>query len=191
MAVKRILAFILISLLVPSLFAEDNRLLILSATVPEDFGVIFPPGAIKLDQFVFEFDIESDEGTRLLDDWILPIGEIESTTGFKDLTLLYYGNSSSVYDVTLSFSISDMTLRDSDNEAVIPLGLEFSTNPYVDDDIEVYAVQDVDSVRVVIPPAGERRGVPVVDIRFFWDISDGIMPGDYEAGLRIELLENN
>ena len=190
MTVKKILALIFISLLVFSLFAEDHRHLSLSATVPEDFGIAFPPGVIKLDRFVFEFGFEADE-TRLLDEWMLPIGEIEAATGSRNLSLLYYGNSSSVYDVTLNFSISDMTLKDSDNGISIPLGMEFSTNPYVDDDIEVYAEQDVDSIRVIIPPAGERIGVPVVDMRFYWDISDGIMPGDYEAELRIELLENN
>ena len=184
-----LIAFVSIFSLV-SLWAVGNESMTLNAIVPEDFGVEFPPEAVRLDRFVFEIDSENEQH-QLLDSWMFPIGIVEDNFGYREITLLYYGNSSKAYDVILSFNMGDMTLNGEPFGDSIPFWMEFERSEDADDDIQVFEDQDSDSVRVYIPSAGERLAVPVVDIRFYWDISGSVLPGEYAAELSIELLENN
>ena len=43
---------------------------------------------------------------------------------------------------------------------------------------------------ILIPPAGPRRGVEVVDLNISWGSQRDVIPGNYELALNIELLSN-
>ena len=100
-----LIAFVSIFSLV-SLWAVGNESMTLNAIVPEDFGVEFPPEAVRLDRFVFEIDSENEQH-QLLDSWVFPIGIVEDNFGYREITLLYYGNSSKAYDVMRQKNIAN------------------------------------------------------------------------------------
>ena len=187
---KRLFLILLLAISALSFVSANNKDMQLNIVVPEDFGVEFPANAVRLDRFVFEISVTEGQ-KQLLDSWVFPIGVVEDNFGYREITLLYYGNPSKAYDVVLNFDISEMTLNGEPLGDSIPFWMEFERSEDADDDISVIEDSESNSVSVHIPSAGIRLGVPVVDIRFYWDISGSVLPGDYAAELNIELLENN
>ena len=64
---RRLLLAILILAISFSVFASDNtQSLVLETFVPENYGINVPDEALKLDQFVFEFESEKLGGALFM-----------------------------------------------------------------------------------------------------------------------------
>ena len=190
---KKIVSTLFLFISITSLFAAERneQELILETVVPENYGIHVPDEAITLDQFVFEFS--TDNGTaELLTDSRFSIGSFEDAR-MQSFTLLYYGNLVNDYNVRLIVRDNGGFSLVGDNRglsASIPVNISFSETEDTPEDIEIVDDEENGVCSVIIPPAGPRRGVDVVNLNISWEEARDLFPGAYELTLSIELLSN-
>ena len=188
--VRRIVFLLLLSISIAALNSADmtKQELILETVVPENYGIHVPDEALSLDQFLFEFS--TDNGTsELLTDSRFSIGSFEDMN-MQSFTLIYYGNLSSEYNVVIrADSLNGFINQDSDGYS-IPVSVSYSEPEDKPEDIRITDDEEYGVCSVIIPPAGPRRGVDVVNLEISWDEQRDLRPGTYEMALNIELLNN-
>lgn len=165
------------------------------AIVPDDYGVVIPDSVLILDRFAFEVDADvssdthtDEKGRELLSSSEVSIGEITGNEEDFMFTLLYYGNLSASYDVSIA-AMAGLGWRlnpESQELCTIPISVIMSEADGINDDISVVP-RGFDAVDVHIPPHGPRRGVPVVKVVLLWNAGADLIPGRYHAEINIEL----
>lgn len=184
-----ILLILIISTL--NLHATDinSQELILETIVPENYGIYVPDEAISLDQFLFEFSTEAGT-SELLTDSHFSIGSFEDVS-MQSFTLLYYGNLSSDYNVIVKAGTRNGFVNNNAGDAIsIPVDINYSEPENKPEDIKIIDDEEYGICSILIPPAGPRRGVEVVDLNISWGSQRDVIPGNYELALNIELLSN-
>ena len=163
-----ILLFLIISVL--NLHATDinSQELILETIVPENYGIHIPDEALSLDQFLFEFSTEAG-ANELLTDSRFSIENFEDVL-MQSFTLIYYGNLSSDYNVRVKAGSENGFVNSNGiNTASIPVSISYSEPEDKPEDIRITDDEEYGICSIVIPPAGPRRGVDVVDLNVSWD----------------------
>ena len=188
---RKLISLMFLIVFVAGLCAADisTQELILEAMVPENYGIHVPDDALKLDQFLFEFSTEVGT-SELLTDSHFSVGSFEDVN-MQTFTLIYYGNLSNEYNVEIrAGSSKGFVNQDLDNVVSIPVQIKYSEPEDKPADIEITDDEEYGVCSIVIPPAGPRRGVDVVNLDILWDSQRDLYPGSYEMTLNIELLSN-
>lgn len=188
---KKVFYIFVLFILTVSLHSIDinSQELILETVVPENYGIHVPDEAISLDQFLFEFSTEVGT-SELLTDSHFSVGSFEDVN-MQTFTLIYYGNLSNEYNVEIrAGSSKGFVNQDLDNVVSIPVQIKYSEPEDKPADIEITDDEEYGVCSIVIPPAGPRRGVDVVNLDISWDSQRDLYPGSYEMTLNIELLSN-
>ena len=188
---KRVFVLLILIVSALNLYSTDinSQELILETVVPENYGIHVPDEALSLDQFLFEFSTEV--GTNeLLTDSHFSIGNFDDVS-MLSFTLIYYGNLSRDYNVIVKAnSQNGFVNTNGDSDVSIPVTISYSEPEEKPDDIKITDDEEYGICSIVIPPAGPRRGVEVVDLNISWDSQRDLLPGNYELALNIELLSN-
>ena len=187
---RKFLLFIMVLLSVLPLSAVDSfQELILETSVPENYGIHVPDEALKLDQFVFEFETDNGAG-ELLTDSRFSIGSFDELE-MQSFTLLYYGNLSTEYSVEIRSDSGDgFVYQERNADFNVPVNISFSEPDEKPEDIEITEDEEYAVARVTIPPRGPRRGVEVVSLDISWNEQRDLYPGRYELVLNIQLSNN-
>lgn len=187
---RRLLLAILILAISFSVFASDNtQSLVLETFVPENYGINVPDEALKLDQFVFEFESESGIG-EILTDSRFSIGNFENSY-MQEFTLLYYGNLSQDYSVRISADTGEgFILQSAESEDSIPVLVKFEEPDDKPEDIVVVCDEEYARASVFIPSGKQRRGVEALDMVVLWTDAMDLLPGKYDLTVDIELLSS-
>ena len=170
-----------------SLSAETENELVLMTDIPEDYAVEFPD-AKHIDHLYFSTDDAPTE-RNLVRTPTIDVGATErGGDGYYELSLFYYGNLSSVYDVVLSAeSYEGFTpASTSSGSETIPLGIRFEVPDAKRDEIEVNINTD-GSAHLRIEPSGPMRGLEVLDMVFTWEVNEDAMPGEYMADVYLKM----
>lgn len=186
---KKLFLLLFLLLLLTTLAATDmnTQELILETTVPENYGIHVPDDALKLDQFLFEFNTK--EGiSELLTDSRFSVGSFDELD-MQSFTLIYYGNLSNSYSVLVRVDSTGFE-KNGQAPSTIPVNISFSEPEDKPEDITIVDDEEYGTCSIVIPPSGPRRGVEVVNLNIGWDSQRDILPGRYEMTLNIELLSN-
>ena len=178
---RRILSFIFMMLaIIFSISAVDDfSHVVFRAVVPEDYGVVFPKEAIKLDKLVFELpngDLVAEVG---IDSFVLEVGALS-----LPINILYYGNSEKDYTVTISAD-SDGWIEGDKGDVYVPVDLSFE-NYYGASGIT--AEENIDgSLTLNVPATGARHGDKVGTLILSWEYPINLIPGEYEMNLNLSL----
>ena len=185
---RKLISLMFLIVLVAGLCAADisTQELILETIVPENYGIHIPDDALKLDQFLFEFDA-GDGISELLTDSRFSVGSFEDLD-MQSFTLIYYGNQSGSYSVPVR--VDSTGFENGQASSTIPVNISFSEPEEKPEDITIVDDEEYGSCSIFIPPSGPRRGVEVVNLNIGWDSQRDILPGRYEMTLNIELLSN-
>ena len=182
---KKSLILILL-VLIPSCFMfADTETIQLGLELADDYGIIFPNEAMRLDHLVVAIGDRSTGYTTVTKSMAenIQISERNSIT----FTLLYYGNLTNDYDVRLSSSPELHWMGENNGETVsLPIDVEISKSPDCFDTAEVTKIDD-SVVDIFIEATGPVRGEPVADITLSWESPLTLMPGIYAADLSLTL----
>lgn len=179
---KKLFCLILIFFLTLSALFSDSQNLDFLLTIEEDYGINIPENVIRLDRFVFEVTEESGV-THLMSNSSFDAGSLHLDQNSAVITLRYYGNLSSDYEVSISGDIGEGW---NIGDKILPVTIEFVE---ADDKPEDIIVQETryGEVGIKVPATGARDSVPVVDLVLTWGGEEGLMPGDYHAEMHLEL----
>ena len=171
-----IINIFIISLL-PAAVGKEDKLMV-SAVVPEDYGVEFPLNALHIDRMYFSL---TDNEDSLIPSDQLSAGTMHIGMNEFRITLLYYGNQSEDYSFILETDAGD-GWRDSYGN-IIPISVCVVDNSEADD-IKVTEM-DMGSAEVTVPANGPRRGEAAADIVFEWSGEPDPEPGIYTVDVNL------
>lgn len=183
---KRAILILLVTIIaISSVLADSPVKLTLRASVPEDYGIIFPAG-LRIDNLVLSLKGENEENFELLGDGSYYAGSISDYPDGLRFRLLYYGNSATPYDVVLSVeAMSGWRKEFGDNEEM-PIYIYFEELISSPDGVFVSFIDDT-NVRLVIDRIGPQRGLEVLDLVVSWDESLTAAQGEYAADLNFSV----
>ena len=179
----RMILLMMMFLLSVSLYATTSMQgLMVSMTIDEDYGVVFPQGVLRLDRFVFEWRLE-DGRSILLPSGDVDIGRYDERSGRPSFTLCYYGNLSTPYSVKLEAEV--LSGWQGERGATIPLRVGFhqaKEYPFFE-----YFETAATEVYLTVYPDGVKNGIPLVGLDLEWDDDLDIRPGRYVADILLHL----
>lgn len=177
-----ILVFVIFSLISNVVFAESHNLRFI-LSVEEDYGIVIPEDALKLDRFVFEYsDVESD-AEYLIKESSFEVGSLSMGENSTTLTLKYYGNLSEDYEVVIS---CDPGTGWNIDGSYLPITVEYVEAVDKPEDVIVSDIR-YGEVYVNVPATGSRSAVPIVDLILSWAGEPNLSPGTYEVDLTLGL----
>lgn len=179
---KKLLCLILILLFALATLSADSQNLDFLLTIEEDYGINIPENVIRLDRFVFEVTDESGVA-HLMSNSSFDAGSLQLDQNSAVITLRYYGNLSSDYEVSISGDIGEGW---NIGEKILPITIEFLEAEDKPEDIVVRETR-YGEVGIKVPATGARDSVPVVDLVLTWGGEEGLLPGDYHAEMHLEL----
>lgn len=150
-----------------------------SAVIPEDHGIIFPDNVLRLDHLFFSMDnvlIDEEETTD--------VGMDLSNSFIVDI--IYYGNLSSDYEVTLSANASSGWLSGDNPLEYIPINISFREF-LGENGIKSTVVDSDDSLDISVPASGPIRGQKVGEMIVSWESGLVLQPGMYDMELNLSL----
>ena len=173
---------IMIVLLMPFfLFAvgRTDASLYFTAEVPEDWGILYPEDALRLDSLFFEIRGTEEDGSLVGKDGSIKtvfLGGHDSVT----LDILYYGKKSETYRFEITALESDDWQSGGE-----PIDVDVSFLPYVGNDgiISTTPYSDGSSLIVEIPATGPRRGEKCGSVVVAWTSDMDIAPGAYDMSV--------
>ena len=162
------------------MYAEDDfRTVTFSTTIPDDYGVVFPSDALRLDRFFFEMpdgDLVAIEGISS------PI--IASDTSSLLLDILYYGNLPKDYNVVLEANTTGWVYS-VDGTTTIPVSI--SIPDYIGEK-GISAEEDQNGNSLIsVPAVGARRGDKVGTLVIRWEYPQELLPGYYSMDIDLNL----
>ena len=158
---------------------ENTQAVSFRAVVPEDYGVVVPKDAFKVDKLVFETsngDLMPGIG---LENIILEEGQT-----MIPIDILFYGNTENPYRVEIAAS-TDGWLLSKDGTESIPVSLAFSD--YLGSDGIVSSVNDDGTLTLTVPAIGARHGDKAGELAIYWESLPNIMPGEYDMNIDFAL----
>ncbi len=183
--IRKILIFILLILIPSSLIFADTETIQLGLELEDDFGIIFPNEAMRLDHFVIAIG-DRTTGYNIVTKSMaenIRISERSSIT----FTLLYYGNLTNDYEVRLSSSPELNWMGENNGETVsIPISVDIYESEDCFDTASVTKIDD-SVVDIFIEATGPVRGEPVADITLSWESPLTLMPGIYSTDFSMTL----
>lgn len=176
-----VITICLICILSQTLFAESQNLnFVLS--IEEDYGIVIPDDVLRLDRFVFEY-VDNSGASHLLRESTFDVGSLLIDENETVITLLYYGNLSSDYEVVIS---GDMGEGWNIGDAILPVNISFLEAEDKPQDIVVRETR-YGEASILVPATASRSSVPVVDLVLSWSGEEGLLPGSYNANFTLEL----
>lgn len=184
---KRIIfSILLLFVIVFSIFAEGKTLQI-STTVPEDFGVVFPEEALRLDRLVLAMEASSGDRSFLKEDGNIDAGSIEEHPDGITLKFFYYGNLSYPYSVIVKADSGSGFLHDVNDETeTIPMNTSFIEPAVVPVGVSL-DIYDSNTVGLTVSQKGAVSAMEVLNLRIAWDNTPDFLPGEYIADLSLTL----
>ena len=178
---KLVFSFILLIAISCILFAEDTiQTVSFKAVVPEDYGVVFPQDALRVDKLVFQLpngDLVSYKSD--LDVFFISVGERSIV-----LDILFYGNLENDYEVTIDAGSHGMMIG-PEEENRVPVSLSFEE--YAGSD-GIESTLNIDgSVSITVPAMGARHAEKVGSLVLSWEYPLELMPGEYTMELDLSL----
>lgn len=181
---KKILFALLIILFMAVAVVSANSMqgLMVSMTIDEDYGVVFPQGVLRLDRLVFEWRLK-DGRAVLLPSGNVDIGRYDERSKRPSFTLCYYGNLGSPYSVKLEAEVLSGWVAAKGYE--IPLFVSFDQAA----EYPFFEYMDTSSAEVymTVYPDGVKNGIPLVELNLDWDDDLDIRPGRYTADILLTL----
>lgn len=176
--------FLLFILICSLAFADDTKSLRFSAIVPEDFGIVYPEDALRLENLVFELVLERDEGNLISKNGI-PEVEINGLENQFQVNLLYYGNSANEYNVTIAVDSNSGWVSRNNQGLMIPINVDF---PEWVGNYGISAVsREYGSLDITVPPSGPKHAEKVGEMIISWESLSDWRPGDYDFVLTLSL----
>lgn len=179
---KSILFFLSVLILSVSTLMAESQNLEFSLSIEEDYGIQIPDDVIRLDRFVFEYTDEAG-ASHLMSSSAFDAGSLQLDQNSAVITLRYYGNLSSDYEVSISGDVAEGWHI---GDKILPITIEFLESDDKPEDITVREIR-YGEVGIKVPATGSRESVPVVDLVLTWGGEEGLMPGEYETSMRLEL----
>lgn len=178
-----VLMVVFVSAVSVALFAENDEARInMELIVPEDYGVFIPENVLRLDRLIFATEIADNE-YRLLERNVDVFTSLVDEDGFT-VTLIYYGNLSTPYTVTLDASSAGFAMRQGDR--LIPIDLAFRSPDTPSDQIVTDFVSGGEITFTVLP-GGPVTGEAAAVLDVSWPKQANLVPGIYEAVIDIRL----
>ena len=179
---KRVVLIFTIFLVLNLCLYSANESLNIGFSIPDDYGVIFPEEALRLDRFVFE--IETPFNThQLVQDNNIDLGYLSQWNEKGLLILLrYYGNLSYEYSVRLSVGRPVVWNGPEGGNVPVDVDIKSATT-----DPAVWVAESDEFVDISVVPSGLMLGVPVAEISLDWDFGSNPIPGDYSTTLFVVL----
>lgn len=158
---------------------ENTQAVSFRAVVPEDYGVVFPEEAFRVDKLVFE----TNNGDLMpgigLENIVLEEGQT-----MIPIDILFYGNTENPYRVEIAAS-TDGWLLSKDGTESIPVSLAFSD--YLGSDGIVSSVNDDGTLTLTVPAVGARHGDKAGELAIYWESLPNIRPGEYDMNIDFAL----
>ena len=175
-----VLIFILISI---ASLSASNESLNIGFSIPDDYGVVYPAEALRLDRLIFEVGVAA-ESAQIVEDSNVDLGILsEENRNGVTFTLKYYGNLSYPYSARLYVKSPIVWEGPGGEEVPIDVSLdEANTNP------SITAVKSEDYLDIKVMPSGLMLGESVAEINLGWDFGNNPIPGDYSTTLFVMLF---
>ena len=178
----------LIMLAVPALSSETlaENSMQLTIDIPEDYGIEVPKDVLRLDRFVFGYEIGGER--RLVPASNLDLDFDQLHGNRMTFTLLFYGNITTGYQVAIATDPGLGWTRTVGGEQIsIPMETEWAVSEDAVSGIAVNQNTPDGTVAISIPPQGPVQGIPVADVSFIWGDQAGMIPGTYYADISFTL----
>ena len=184
---RKILFGLILIMFVPFLlFAEDmEKPMVIRTRIPEDYAVLYPSGAMRMDHLVFELELETGTESLIENNGIFSLSFLESGVSALELSLLYYGNQSEEYSALIHVDAGDGWVGKM-GDKYIPMSVIFKDPEYPVDGINVKEVGE-GIIEMTVLPQGPRNGVEFASLLFEWSVDDNAWAGEYEAIVNISL----
>lgn len=182
---KKIVFVVCIFLIPVLLFAETEKPMVIRTHIPEDYGVSFPEGAMRLDHMVFQLQLETGTETLFEKDGIFTLSSLSSGEGSLSLSLLYYGNQSERFSAIIKVEVGDGWIGKM-GERSIPITVVFEEKEEREEGIESKELGE-GVLEMSVLPQGPRNGVEFANLNFIWSLGRNEWAGDYEAVVNISM----
>ena len=177
---KRLLIFLIAGLVSMGVLSANTEVIHFATVIPEDFGVVYPDNALRMDHLLFRIgDVLVDEEgiAEAVFDWI---------HNFIVVDVIYYGNLSEDYEVTLTSDSNSGWISKNDSSDYIPINVYF--NEFRGEDgIRSITGDSPESVDITVPAYGPRRGQKVAEMVIAWEPGLSLEPGYYDMDLNLSL----
>ena len=158
--------------------------------IPEDYGIEFPSG-LHLDRLYFAIENSSGD-LEILSESDVYLGQAYSMDGVVTIALLYYGNLSEPYSVSIvvdsgdGFKLNDPAL----GTFTIPINPSFSIPESTEETLSgrIFLNSNENRAELIVNPVGPINGEQVVDILLNWTGGRDLLPGSYLAEISMALV---